>query len=253
MGQGTGQNGWLGRLAAGTVALALPPRCPGCGEVVEADHRLCAACWGGLRFLGPPACALCGEPFDVERGEQARCAPCLADPPPHDGLRAAVAYGPVARRLALKLKYGGRMSLAETMARMMARHLPDDAALLVPVPLHRWRLWSRGFNQAALIAADLSAIRGVPHDPLLLRRVRRTPVLRGISGRDRRRAVRGAFALRPGGDAAIAGRHVVLIDDVHTSGATVGACAAVLRRAGAARITVLTFARVTHGDGDDTH
>ncbi|MGC6400819.1 ComF family protein [Sphingomonas sp. FW199] len=253
MGLGIGQAGWIGRLAASAVALALPPRCPGCGDVVDADHRLCPDCWGGLRFLGPPACALCAQPFDVERGDQARCAPCLAHPPPHDGLRAAVAYGPVARRLALKLKYGGRMSLAETMARMMARHLADDADLLVPVPLHRWRLWSRGFNQAALIAADLSAIRGVPNDPMLLRRVRRTPVLRGISGHDRRRAVRGAFALSTGAQARVAGRHVVLIDDVHTSGATVGACAAVLRLAGAARVTVLTFARVTGDPADDTH
>lgn len=180
----------------------------------------------------------------------AQCAPCMASPPVHDGLRAAVAYGPVARQMALKLKYGRRMALAQTMARMMARHLPDDAQLLVPVPLHRWRLWSRGFNQSALIAAALGRIRGVPHDAELLARIRRTPVLRGMDGNARRRAVRGVFGVAAAGHARIAGLHLVLIDDVHTSGATVGACAAALKRAGAARVSVLTFARVTHGEAD---
>uniref|UniRef100_UPI0020C6FF63 double zinc ribbon domain-containing protein n=1 Tax=Sphingomonas bacterium TaxID=1895847 RepID=UPI0020C6FF63 len=98
----------LGRLLHRVVSLALPPRCPGCGTPVGEDHRFCAGCWSQLRFVGPPWCAACNTPFDYDRGERARCAACLADPPHHAGIRAAVAYGTVSRRLALRLKYGGR-------------------------------------------------------------------------------------------------------------------------------------------------
>lgn len=228
------------------VALALPPRCPGCGVVVEADHRFCAGCWSGLRFLGDPACAGCGAPLAIDQGPGMRCAPCLTTPPMHDGVRAAVAYGPVARDVALKLKYGGRLALATTMARLMHRHLAADADCLVPVPLHRWRLWTRGYNQSVLIAAALGRMGGLPVLRDTLRRTRATPPLRGLSGRARARAVRGAFIVAD--PAAVAGRSVVLIDDVHTSGATADACASALRRAGAARVTVLCWARVVGAD-----
>lgn len=228
------------------VALAIPPRCPGCGDVVEADHRFCAGCWTGLRFLGDPACAACGAPMAVDQGPEMRCAPCLNHPPVHDGVRAAVAYGPVARDVALKLKYGGRLALATTMARLMVRHLVPDADCLIPVPLHRRRLWSRGYNQSLLIAAAVGRMRGVPVLRDALRRTRATPPLRGMSGRARAKAVRGAFIVAD--PAAVVGRSVVLIDDVHTSGATVDACTVALRRAGARRVTVLCWARVAGTD-----
>ena len=238
----------LGRIAA----LALPPRCPGCSAITPADHRFCATCWTSLAFLGAPWCAACHLPFDHDRGEGARCAACIAAPPPHDGIRAAVAYGEVARGVALKLKYSGRLACAETMARAMARLMPGEAELLVPVPLHRWRLWSRGFNQAGLIAATLARAHGVPLAPDLLRRTRATPVLRGLGARARARAVAGAFALAPGAQARLAGRTVVLVDDVHTSGATANACARLLKRGGAARVILLCWARVLpSGEGAD--
>lgn len=231
--------------------LALPPRCPGCGAVTAEDHRFCAACWGSLRFLGPPWCASCQLPFDFDRGEGARCATCMASPPPHDGVRAAVAYGDVARAVALKLKYSGRLACAETMARAMARLMPADAGLIVPVPLHRWRIWSRGFNQAALIADSLGRKHALPVEKHVLRRTRATPVLRGLGARGRARAVQGAFALADGAKAKLAGKTVILIDDVHTSGATSAACARTLKRGGAAKVILLCWARVLEREAVD--
>lgn len=238
-------------LLARVAALVLPPRCPACGTIVEADHRFCGDCWRELRLLGPPWCATCALPFDFDRGPAAQCGACLSDPPPHAGARAAVAYGPVARGLALKLKYGGRAAFAETAAGLMRRLVPGDAELFVPVPLHRWRLWSRGYNQAGLIAAALSRACGVPVARAALVRVRATPVLKGMGRSARARAVASAFRIAPGAQPVVRGRHVVLIDDVYTTGATASACARVLARAGAAKVTVLTWARVVAADGGE--
>ena len=233
-------------LLARLVSLALPARCPGCGTSVDADGRFCAPCWSGLRFLGPPWCAGCGRPFAHDRGADALCGSCLADPPRHAGVRAAVAYGEVARALALRLKYSGRMGAAQTMAAAMARLLPGDAELLVPVPVHRWRLWSRGYNQAALIARAVGRLGAVPVDPFALVRTRWTPPLKGMGPRARAAAVSRAFAVaRP---EAVDGRAVVLVDDVHTSGATADACTRALLAAGARSITVLCWARVLDGE-----
>jgi len=230
---------------------ALPPRCPGCGIVTEEPHRFCLDCWSALRFLGAPCCARCALPFDYDAGAEVECGRCLAEPPAFDRLRAAVAYGEISRKVALKLKYGGRPGVAETMARFMARHLDmSEAAILVPVPLHRWRIWRRGYNQAALIAAALAARAGLEARLDLIDRVKATPPLRGMGPRERKEAVRGAFRIDPKRKAAIKGRAVILIDDVYTSGATANACARVLKRAGAARVNILCWARVVRG-GDD--
>lgn len=201
------------------IRLALPPRCPGCSAVVEADARFCVRCWRALTFL--------------EANQEA---------PVH----AAVAYGAVARRLALQLKYGGRSGHAVTAAKAMARVVPAGLDLLVPVPLHRQRIWTRGYNQAWLIARALGRETGLPVAHALERR-RPTPVLRGMGPEARARAVAGAFATI--GD--VAGRAVGLVDDVFTTGATARACAEALREAGAARVAVICWARVLEPGEDE--
>jgi ComF family protein len=226
------------------VDFALPPRCPGCGVIVGTDHSFCLACWNALDLLSAPACAVCAEPLALALHDDSRCGACLADPPPFDRLRAAVAYGPIARALALKLKYGRRPGVARTMAGPLRRAAGAaiEGALVAPVPLHRRRLWWRGYNQAALIARAIA-----PADALavnLLVRTRATAPLRNMGRGSRARAVAGAFRLNPAWVDRVKGRRVVLVDDVYTTGATVTACARVLKRAGAAEVTVLCWARV---------
>jgi ComF family protein len=236
---------------------ALPPRCPACGEIVAEAERFCLGCWRSLAMLGEPCCTRCGLPFAFDSGggeAEAECGACLARPPPFDRLRAAVAYGETARKVALKLKYSGRPGVAGTLAHLMLRHLDpwsaDDPPLLVPVPLHRWRMWKRGYNQAALIASELARRSGAGCALGLLRRRRATPSLRGLNRRERALAVRGAFEVADERRMLIEGRRVVLVDDVFTSGATASACARALRRAGARSVEVLCWARVVRLDED---
>jgi ComF family protein len=234
-----------------TVAdFALPPRCPGCGVVVAEQHSFCLTCWQSLTFLGEPCCTRCGLPFDYDAGAEAECGGCLADPPRFDRLRAAVAYGEVARKVALKLKYSGRPAVADTLAHFMSRHLAEDGgdAILIPVPLHRWRIWRRGYNQSALVARALSKRSGMRVELDWLRRIKATPPLKGMGRRERSLTVRGAFSVSEAAKEALRGRTAILIDDVYTSGATADACARALKRAGAASVNIICWARVVRGE-----
>ena len=220
---------------------ALPPRCAGCGTTVSEVHSFCPDCWKKMEFLGHSGCATCGMP--LEATEQKTCAACLARPPRIARTRAAVAYDELSRSLAIRLKYCRKVAIARTMARYMAPLVADgDNRLLIPVPLHRTRLWQRGFNQSALVARELSRRLGIAADPLALRRIRRTPPLKGMSPLQRRRTVAGAFRVRDRG--AVAGKTVILVDDVLTTGSTADACARTLKRAGAARVELVSWARV---------
>jgi ComF family protein len=236
------------RLARPVVDFVLPPRCPGCGAVVGGDGLFCAPCWRGLRFLGPPWCAGCGAPFDYDRGADALCGACLAHPPRFDAARAALAYDVVPRQVLMRFKHGGRPHHAAMMARQMARvaadWLREPDVLLVPVPLARWRIWRRGYNQAALLAARLAREASVPMMSDALLRVRETQASGHAGAAARRRNVAGAFRVADRARPALAGRPVLLIDDVLTTGATADACAAVLARAGVGSVRLLCWARV---------
>lgn len=224
------------------LALVLPPRCPGCGAIVEGDTRFCGDCWERLDFLDNAGCAACNLPLP---GGEELCARCIGAPPRHGRVHAAVAYGEIARKVALRLKYGRRPGVARIIAASMARDVPlGPDALLVPVPLHRWRIWSRGYNQALEIARHVGRASDVAVAEDALARIRSTPPLKGMGAKARERTLRGVFRATRRFD----GQHVVLVDDVYTSGATTEACARVARRAGAAKVSVLCWARVVHVD-----
>lgn len=237
----------LAEAFAPLVDLVYPPRCPACGEGIAAQDGLCPACWAELVIPGEPACALCQRPFgsDAMR-DGAVCAPCLADPPRHDGIAAGTLYTDASRKLVLAFKHGRRIALAPMLARMTAARLPELEGewLVVPVPLHPWRLWRRGFNQSALLAREIAKARGQQVLVDALVRTKPTPTLGGLGRSARARALSGAIAVNPRRARRLKGAGVVLVDDVMTSGATSDACVRALKRSGAERVVVACFARV---------
>ena len=223
---------------------ALPPLCPACRDLVT-DNGLCPACWGKLAFISAPYCPRLGIPFAYDPGPGILSMQAIADPPAYSRARAAVRYDDVARKLVHAFKYGDRLDLAPLLGGWMARageELLDGADALVPVPLHWRRLWTRRFNQSAALAAAISRDSGVAVAHGALRRVKATQQQVGLSRSERASNVQGAF--RVAANAQVAGRRLVLIDDVLTSGATADACARVLLRAGASQVDVLVLARV---------
>lgn len=227
--------------------LMLPPRCHGCGVIVQTDATLCPACWSALSFVGRPQCERCGTPFEFEAATGSVCGGCLASPPVWRRARSAVRYDEASRGMILRLKHGDDTGVARLFARWMTTaggELFAEADLLVPVPLHPARLFRRRYNQSALLAAEIARLSGVPAGLDVLRRVRRTPSQGGLDRSGRSRNVKGAFRVRRSRRAALKGRRVILVDDVLTSGATATACTKALRAAGVASVDVLTVARV---------
>lgn len=228
----------------------LPPICPVTGARVAEPGLLSAQAWEGLRFVEEPLCTCCGDPqpFLVGQIDQALCARCLAEPPAFDSARAIWAYRDTARDLMLRFKHGDQLQLVRSFMPALRRALavlPAHPSVVVPVPLHRWRLLKRLYNQAAVLAARL-AVEEPPltYLPHALVRHKATKSQGHMDVLQRRKNVKNAFTVPPAQRASIAGRHVLLLDDVFTSGATAHECARVLKDNGAVRVDVLTLTRV---------
>lgn len=234
----------------GLVDLLLPPACMACDEPVREPLSLCGACWSALPEIAGTRCQQCSIPLPLAWQAETHCLGCLKDPPPFERAQAAFLYEGPARRVVLRFK-NGKERWAQPMASAMHRAAPGwvvPEKLLVPVPLHRWRLAARGYNQALVLARALGQLGGAQVAPDWLIRVKNTPSTRGLKRAQRLRNVSGAFRVRPEAVARLKGRHILLVDDVMTTGATAAACARVLRRAGAARVDVITYARVAAVD-----
>ena len=238
----------IGRALAPAVDLIFPPRCPLCGDSIAAQSGLCAACWSELTLPEQPACAACQRPLSDRTATEAGslCAPCLDKPPRHAGIFAGTLYDDASRRIVLAYKHGRRLALAPMMGRLIAARLgplgPDW--LIVPVPLHPWRLWQRGFNQAALLAREVQQRCGGTLVVDALLRQRRTRSLGGLGRKARRKELAGAIAINRRRADRIAGANVVLVDDVVTSGATTDACVTALKHDGARDVRIACWARV---------
>lgn len=237
------------RAARRALDLALPPQCLACAKPVADPGALCAACWGDLKLIERPYCEKLGTPFPADFGPGLISPKAMAHPPATDRIRAVARFDGTARELVHRLKYGDAVHLARAMGGLMARaghELLAADALLVPAPLHRGRLWRRRFNQSALLAREIGRASGARAALLAVERVKPTRPQVGLSAAQRAENLAGAFKIPDAGQAAIAGRRVVLVDDVMTTGATVDRLARLVRRAGASSVDALVFAVVVN-------
>ena len=236
---------WPWRIGQGLIDLVYPPSCLMCSAALGEEGGLCPRCWRAAPFIERPYCQRLGTPFPFDHGGDLLSPQAIAHPPVFAKARAVARYDGPARALVHGLKYSDRHDLVRPMAAWMARagaELLAEADLLVPVPLHWTRLWRRRFNQAVLLADAIAAKSGHEVAPRALRRVKRTRPQFGLSRNERADNLQGAFRVDPG--AGLAGRHILLIDDVFTTGATANAAARRLLKAGAQSVSLLTFACV---------
>lgn len=240
----------VGGLVLRGVADALfPPGCMVCSASVADAQSLCASCWGEAYLIGGVTCDVCGVPMGIAlpSGETIRCDECLTGSVSWDRGRAAALYAGSARTLVLALKHGDRPDIAKAMGRWMARAAADlitETDVMVPIPLHWRRFLTRRYNQSAELSRVMARETGVPHGPDLLRRMKPTEMQRSRSALARARNVEGVFAVPPHMREFVRGKSLLLVDDVMTTGATLNAAARALSEAGAARISVVVFARV---------
>ena len=237
---------WLRRAGAGLLDVVYPPHCMACRAPIQGQRGLCAACWGGMRLIERPYCERLGTPFAQDLGPGLVSPAAIAHPPAYGRARAVACFddGPV-RSLIHNLKYGDRPDYARVLGRWMARAGGDllaDADCIVPVPLHRSRLWTRRYNQAALLAQAVGRVAGSPVLLQALERVKATASQVGLTRSARAANIQGAF--RVAVPSPVQGARVVLVDDVLTTGSTANAAARMLLRGGAASVDLLVFAQV---------
>lgn len=240
------------RAAQVALDIALPTLCVACRAPVTGSG-VCAQCWARLSFIAPPYCERLGIPFVYDPGPGLLSMEAIANPPSYRRARATVRYDEIARTLVHALKYQDRVDLAPIMGRWMARaghELVERADVIVPVPLHWRRGWSRRYNQSGHLAKAIADVSGLPLEPWLLKRVRQTAQQIGLSKSERAANVQGAFAVPADYRSHVHGRRILLIDDVLTSGSTVDTCTRALLRARAAEVEVLVFARVVEPFGN---
>jgi ComF family protein len=241
--------GTLRHALAACADVIVPPCCVVCRTRLGAHHLLCATCWRDVHFIRSPLCDVLGIPLPFDTGERTVSAAALARPPAYHRARAVAHFSGSMRTLIHHFKYADRHDGRALFGRWLAeagRELLAGADVIVPVPLTRWRLLSRRFNQAAILAQELSRQTGLATDAQLLQRSRFTKTQVGLTHDQRRRNVAGAFSVPHARRHRLIGRNVLLIDDVITTGATAEACARALKRAGAARVDVLVLGMVTN-------
>lgn len=237
-----------GNIWRGTLDVMLPPLCLGCQSRLANHDALCPECWRQIDFIRSPLCDRLGLPMPYDTGAPMISAAAAANPPPFERARAVARFDGLMRELVHDLKFRDTHDARRLFGRWMCQAAPElvtSADVIVPVPLAPLRLLSRRFNQAQIIAAEVGRLSGKPLLPLALRRTRATAHQIGLTRRERERNVAGAFAVAPESIPQIAGKSILLIDDVITTGATVSAATKALKKAGAARVDVLALALVT--------
>lgn len=245
IGQNTESIKFLAAAFRFSLDFILPPRCANCSIRVVSHGHLCPPCWGTLRPLAAPFCAHCALPFEFDASVGDVCGGCLQKAPIFDWARAAVLYDDLGRKMVMQLKYSGAAAAVPAMTQMMIGALAGiNVDVIIPVPLHRRRLLKRRFNQSQLLAADLAQRMDIPLDTFSLVKYRATESQGGLNKKARFKNVQASFVVAADRCSQITGKSIMLVDDVLTTGATASACASALKKAGAASVGVVTYARV---------
>ena len=221
----------------------LPPKCLCCSESVGQQGTICGTCFSGLNVIGKHKCHKCGLPFQFDMGEKALCQACSMQKPRYDIVRAYCTYEKIGADMAIKLKFSDKTHLAPYMAKMLniaGSSLLGKVDAIAPIPLYHTRKLRRKYNQAALLAQNLARISGIKYEPFLLKRTRNTKKQTTLPKNLRMKNMEGAFTVNKN----FAGKKILLVDDVMTTGATINAAAVALKDTGVKKVYGLVFARV---------